>query len=147
MTIIFSWRAFVIFILAMIPNIIYFKNPPTDLPAELERGKRLVETIENISRMISIILLMFLSKNPNASLRSPWTVGMVVFLSLYFVLWGRYFWGGRSYSLLGKRFMGIPAPMAIFPVCYFICAAFWLDCVPAVVTLIIFGISHVAAFR
>lgn len=43
---------------------------------------------------------------------------------------------------LGKDFLGIPMPMVIFPVGCLICTAFWLDCIPAVIATIIFGMIH-----
>lgn len=141
----FSLKALVIIILVMVPNIIYFIKPPTDIPESLGSRIKLIESIETISRIISFILLLFLAKNPGANLINPWAVGMFIFLLLYFVLWGRYFYSGGSYSLLGKSFLGIPMPMAIFPVCCFICAAFWLDCFPAVIVLVVFGISHIVS--
>lgn len=143
MNITFSWKAIVVIVLAMLPNIMYFISPPKDIPESLGSRIKLIETIENISRIISFVLLIFMSKNTDADLKSPWVIGMLVFLLLYFVLWGRYFFGGSSYSLLGKSFLGIPMPMAIFPVCYFICAAFWLGSIPAVIALVVFGISHI----
>lgn len=143
MSINFSWRALVIIILAMIPNIIYFIIPPTDVPESLGSRIKLIESIESISRIISFVLLLFLAKNPNSNFKNPWVVGMFIFLLLYCVQWGRYFYGGGSYSLLGKSFLGIPMPMVIFPVCYFICAALWLDCFPAVIALVVFGIAHI----
>lgn len=143
MSITFSWKAIVVIMLAMLPNIIYFISPSTDIPESLGSRIKLIETIESISRVISFVLLIFLSKNTNADLKSPWVIGMIIFLLLYFALWGRYFFGGSSYSLLGKSFLGIPMPMAIFPVCYFICAALWLGNIPAVIALVVFGIAHI----
>ncbi|WPC42704.1 hypothetical protein [Clostridium sp. JS66] len=142
MKISFSWSALIIIMLVMIPNIIYFIMPSTDITESLGSRIKLIESIENISRIISFILLLFLSKNQNPNLKSPLVVTMFIFLALYFILWGRYFYEGSSYGTLGKSFLGIPAPMVIFPVCYFICAAFWLDCFPAVITLIVFGVFH-----
>lgn len=142
MKISFSLGALIIIMLIMIPNIIYFIMPPTDIPESLGSRIKLIESIENISRIFSFILLLFLSKNQNPNLKSPWVLAMFIFLILYFILWGRYFYEGGSYATLGKSFLGIPAPMIIFPVCYFICAAFWLDCFPAVIALIVFGVFH-----
>lgn len=145
MNINFSLNALVIIILVMAPNIIYFIKPPTNIPESLGSRIKIIERIENISRIISFILLLFLSRKPDANLINPWVVGMLIFLLLYFVLWGRYFYNGCSYSLLGKSFLSIPMPMAIFPICCFICAAFWLDCFPAVIVLVVFGISHIVS--
>jgi hypothetical protein len=143
MKVTYSWQAFIIVILPMLPNIIYFIMPPNDVPQA--SGNKIIESLESISRIIGFALLIFMAQNPNPSLKSPWVFGMLIFLLLYIGLWGRYFLGGGSYALLGKSFLGIPSPMAIFPVCYFICAAVWLGCVPAIVAWIVFLIFHLMA--
>ena len=138
----FSYRALAVFILLMLPNIVYFISPPTDIPVTLGSSMRFIGIIENLFRTISFLLLFFVTKNPNASLKSPWVIGIFIFMVLYFVLWGRYFCEGSTYAILGKDFFGIPMPMVIFQVCCLICTAFWLDCIPAVITTIIFGMVH-----
>lgn len=142
MKITFSYRAIIVFILLMLPNIVYFISPPTDIPETLGDSVKLLGVIENAFRMISLLLLFFLPKNPNASFKSPWFIGIVIFMTLYFVLWGRYFLDGSTYAVLGKDFFGIPLPMVIFPVGCLICTAFWLDCIPAVIATILFGMVH-----
>lgn len=138
----FSYRAVVVFILLMLPNIVYFISPPTDIPKTLGSSVKLIGIIENAFRIISFLLLFFVPKNPNANIKSPWVAGIFIFLILYFVLWGRYFLEGSTYAALGKNFLGIPMPMVIFPVCCLICTAFWLDCIPAVIATVIFGMAH-----
>lgn len=138
----FSYRAVVVFVLLMLPNIVYFISPPTDIPSTLGSSMKIIGAIENAFRIISFLLLFFMTKNPNASLKSPWVIGISIFMALYFVLWGRYFLEGSTYAILGKDFLGIPMPMVIFPVGCLICTAFWLDCIPAVIATIIFGIVH-----
>ncbi|BCN29168.1 hypothetical protein [Anaeromicropila herbilytica] len=138
----FSYNAVVVFILLMLPNIVYFISPPTDVPETLGSSMKLLGLIENIFRIISFLLLFFVPKNPNASIKSPWVIGIIIFMVLYFVLWGRYFFEGSTYEVLGKDFLGIPMPMVIFPIGCLICTAFWLDCIPAVIATIIFGMVH-----
>ena len=142
MKITFSYRAVVVFIFLMLPNIVYFISPPTDIPDTLGSSMKIIGAIENAFRMLSFLLLFFVSQKPDASLKSPWVIGIFIFMALYFVLWGRYFFQGSTYAILGKDFWGIPMPMVIFPVCCLICTAFWLDCIPAVIATIIFGILH-----
>lgn len=137
-----SYRAVIVFILLMLPNIVYFISPPTDIPETLGSSMKFIGAIENILRMISFLLLFFVPKNPNASLKSPWVIGIFIFMVLYFVLWGRYFYKGSTYAILGKDFLGIRMPMVIFPVGCLICTAFWLNCIPAVLTAFLFGLVH-----
>lgn len=142
MKITFSYRALSIFILLMMPNIVYFISPPKDIPSTLGSNVKIIGFIENAFRIISFLLLFFMSQNPKASVKNPWVVGITIFLILYFILWGRYFIEGSTYAALGKDFLGIPMPMVIFPVGCLICTALWLNCIPAVITTFIFGIVH-----
>lgn len=138
----FSYKALVVFILLMLPNIVYFISPPTDIPQTLGSNVKLIGIIENLFRIVSFLLLFFVPKNPEASIKNPWVVGIVIFMILYFILWGRYFLEGSTYAALGKDFLGIPMPMVIFPIGCLVCTAFWLDCIPAVIATIIFGLIH-----
>ena len=76
-------------------------------------------------------------------MRSIWFAAAVVFLILYYIVWIRYFVGGRDVALLGKPFLFVPIPLAIFPVLYYLFAAVWMDNIPAVITMLIFGAAHV----
>ena len=58
------------------------------------------------------------------------------------MVWIRYFIGGMNDSLLGKNFLFVPIPLAIFPVLYFIFASLWMNNYIATVVMIIFGIAH-----
>ena len=64
------------------------------------------------------------------------------FLLLYYVVWIRYFTGGRDIALLNRPFLFIPMPLAVFPVLYFLCAALWLHNIPAAILMMIFGAAH-----
>jgi len=137
-----SLKAVILIIFLMIPNIVYFIAPPSNIPQTLGSKVKLIELGENVSRIISFLLLIFMCKNPNASLKNPWLIGVAIFLMLYFAVWARYFLKGSSYELLCKSFLGIPMPMIIFPTCCLICAALWLNCISAVIALIIFSMFH-----
>lgn len=50
-------------------------------------------------------------------------IAMAVALGIYYACWTRYFLRGRDRKLLLKPFLGIPIPMAIAPVLYFLFAA------------------------
>ena len=63
-------------------------------------------------------------------------------LALYHAVWIRYFAGGRDVALLGKSFCGVPMPLAVFPVLYYLCGALWLHNLPAAGLMLIFGVAH-----
>lgn len=66
-----------------------------------------------------------------------------VFLIFYCLVWICYFTGGRDVSLLGKSFMFVPIPLAVFPVLYYLFGAIWLRNIPAAILMLIFGSAHI----
>ena len=66
----------------------------------------------------------------------------VVIPILYYIVWIRYFAGGRDVALLNRPFLFVPMPLAVFPVLYFLCAALWLHNIPAAIMMMIFGAAH-----
>ena len=72
----------------------------------------------------------FLISEQKINFKSPWLFVAIVFI------------GGRDAALLVKSFLGIPQPLAVFPVLYFIFAALYLHNYIAVIFMIIFGAAH-----
>ena len=95
-----------------------------------------------VSRMLYMASICFLVSRRKINYCSIWFCAGIVFLFLYYIVWTRYFAGGRDTALLEKKFGLIPMPLTVFPVLYFLCAAIWLHNVPAVIFMIIFGIAH-----
>lgn len=144
----FSWVGIVIFALPMIINIFYVLFPPAEDGAKTNAKQSLsnlkwLEIVENVSRIAYLIVLTFLvSENP-LDLKSVWLYVSVAFLILYYATWIRYFIGGRKISLLNKPFLFVPIPLAVFPVLYFLCAAIWMNNIPAAIIMLIFGAAHI----
>jgi len=69
--------------------------------------------------------------------------GMAVTLGLYYACWTRYFLAGRDRKLLVKSILGIPIPMAIAPVLYFLFAAGILRSPILAVAALVFAAGHV----
>lgn len=87
-------------------------------------------------------LLFFVSEKP-LEVKSAWFYIAIAFLVLYYLVWIRYFAGGRDTALLGKAFLFVPMPLAVFPVMYFHCAAIWMHNFPAAIIMVIFGAAHI----
>ncbi len=68
----------------------------------------------------------------------------VLALGIYYLGWARYFVRGRRPELLYRSLAGIPVPLAISPVVYFLaCSGLARSIALALVTLA-FGVAHVA---
>lgn len=137
-----SWMGILIFILPMIINLIYTFFPPVNAPAEPAKVNKVIEFVEQLTRMLYLFAICFLVSERKIDYTSIWLYLEIIFLILYYIVWIRYFIGGRDTDLLSKSFCLIPMPLAIFPVLYFICAALWLHNMPAVIIMVIFGIAH-----
>ena len=138
----FSWLGLIIFILPMIINIIYAIFPPVTEGAVQGSANKYIELIEQCTRILYMISLVILVSKKEINFKSLWLVLAIIFLVLYYIVWIRYFIGGRDIALLSKSFLLIPIPLAIFPVLYFIFSALWLRNYLAVIIMIIFGIAH-----
>lgn len=138
----FSIPGIIIFILPMIINIVYFILPPVNAPVEAADVHSWIEMVEQATRILYAIAIVFLVSRKPIEVKSVWLILAVVFLVLYYVVWIRYFMGGRDVALLGKSFLFVPMPLAVFPVLYFICAALWLHNGVAAIVMVIFGIAH-----
>ena len=139
----FSWVGLVVFALPMLINIAYVIFPPTGEVTSSGNVTHGVEIIEAVSRIVYFVLLTFwVNKNPLKP-KSVWLLAAVVFLILYYIVWIRYFIGGRNVALLGRSFLFVPIPLAIFPVVYYLCAAIWMGNIPAAVAMAVFGAAHI----
>lgn len=137
-----SLQGIIIFILPMIINIIYAIFPPVNAPKETVQVNKIAEFVEQATRILYMLAICFVISKKEIDYSSFWMFAGIVFLVLYYVVWIRYFMGGRDIVLLSKSFCMIPMPLAVFPVLYFLCAAIWLHNIPAAVFMIIFGVAH-----
>lgn len=138
----FSWIGVIIFALPMLINIIYAIIPPVNAPKEPAQVNKIIEFVEQATRILYMLAVCFLVSQRKIDYSSFWLYMGIVFLVLYYIVWIRYFLGGRDVTLLSKSFCLIPMPLTVFPVLYFLCAAIWLHNIPAVIIMIIFGIAH-----
>lgn len=138
----FTWVGLVVFALPMLINIVYAIFPPAEKPEKTAAVTHWVEIVEQISRIAYLAAITLLVSREPISLRSVWLYIAAIFLVLYYVVWIRYFAGGRHIALLNRPFLFVPMPLAVFPVLYYLCAAVWMHNIPAVIIMIIFGIAH-----
>ena len=139
----FSFTGLIVFLLPMIINIFYVIFPPKRSGEEVQNKRfPVLEIIENVTRIAYAIILCLWISNEKLNYKSYLLIVSIIFLILYYMVWIRYFIGGRNVKLLGKSFLFIPMPLAIFPVLYFIFASLWMSNYIATGIMIIFGIVH-----
>lgn len=138
----FSWIVLIVFLLPMLINIVYVILPPKNAPTTQQETNKILEIIEQSTRILYMLAIVFLVCKEKVDFTSIWMFVGLIFLALYYIVWFRYFLGGRDIELLGKAFLFVPMPLAVFPVIYFIFSAIWLNNYIAVLFMIIFGIAH-----
>ena len=138
----FSWIGLVVFALPMLINIVYAIFPPIGKAEQTAPVTRWIEVVEQISRIAYLLAITLLVSRKPFHFRSAWLCLAAVFLLLYYIVWIRYFAGGRNIALLNRPFLFVPLPLAVFPVLYFLCAAVWLHNIPAAIMMMIFGAAH-----
>ena len=140
----FSFMGFIVFLLPMLINIVYFVSGGNEVAQTNDNPHKWLEIVEQGTRILYVIAICFLVSKQEIHFKSPVMVLGALFLVLYYIVWIRYFRGGMDVSLLGKSFLGVPLPLAVFPVLYFICAALWMHNGIALGCMVIFGIAHYA---
>ena len=143
----FSWIGLVVFALPMLINIVYAIFPPvgkTEQPAAVTHW---IEIVEKVSRIAYLLTITLLVSRKTIGPRSAWLYLSIFFLVLYYAVWLRYFICGREICLLNRSFLFVPMPLAVFPVLYYLCAAFWLHNIPALIIMAIFGAAHFTVSR
>ena len=138
----FSWIGLVVFALPMIINIAYAVFPPAKKAEQTAAAARWIEIVEQISRIAYLAAITLLVSRKAVGIRSVWLWLSAVFLVLYYIVWIRYFAGGREIALLNRPFLFVPMPLAVFPVLYYLCSAVWLHNIPAVILMTVFGAAH-----
>ncbi|MGN1164513.1 MAG: hypothetical protein ACI4S4_06915, partial [Candidatus Ornithospirochaeta sp.] len=127
------------FFLPMVPNFIYMAKAPLD---ELDKkDKKMKIDGEELSRDFLAFFLVVIKtqEEKNALL----LIIALLFLSLYYVVWGRYFKFGMKKEDLLSPFWGIPVPLALLPIPYFVFVSLYLANLPAMVLSILFGFFHI----
>lgn len=131
----FSWKGLVIFLLPMLPNILFFvqKNPNSSM--DITNNHLLLDIIEHGSQGIYVAILIFIVSKKESPILSGYMVLIIPFLLAYFGLWVAYFTIGANFTMLML--------MAIIPVIYFIISEIWLHNLMAVVPTVFFGATHI----
>lgn len=138
----FSWVGLVIAIILILPSIIFFTYfPPTDA-IEIIETKKVYTIFERVGQIGSFMSLVISKDYLLLSNRNIWFYFMLIGIIIYWILWIRYVIKGRETKYTLIPFLGIPIPLAVIPVCIFIFAALWGNCIWLGVFGIIFAIGH-----
>jgi hypothetical protein len=128
----------------LLPNLIYFWVAPSGTLEDWNKEHPPFLTImEWVGRAGVILTPIFTPLQIESVGEDMAAIVMIVFLIIYYIAWFRYFAFNMKYEYLFKTLTGIPLPLAISPVFYFLFASYPLHSIALLVSTIIFAISHI----
>ncbi|AIQ12992.1 hypothetical protein PDUR_14530 [Paenibacillus durus] len=130
--------------LILLPNLMFFRFQPRNGPNQAEeKGSPILSAAEGVGRLGVFIIPIFSSVHIEHSYEVISLIGMIISLLLYYIGWIRYFGRGREYSLLFAPMIGIPVPLAVSPVLYFLFGSVVLHSVYLLICGVILAIGHI----
>lgn len=129
-------------VLVMLPNMMWMALPKADAGKQVSEPLFLT-IVENTGRFATLILPFFFSLDLNKKLSMPVMIGMGLALVVYYGCWIRYFAGGRSLALLGAPFLGLPLPMAVAPITFFVLSSYLMNSWWMFGASVLFGVAHI----
>ncbi len=132
-------------IIVLLPNLIVLIFPPKEEPPKYEESMVLrgMTVIEQIGRAIVFITPLFYSINFNTNYQLFSLYSLIIAIAFYYVGWLRYLLYGRLYKLLFEPMLGVPIPMAISPVIFFLFSSIVLDTWLLFIGTIFLAVGHI----
>ncbi|MFC4322999.1 hypothetical protein [Litchfieldia salsa] len=134
----FSLNGFIVFLLAIVPNIIWVIVPPTNNPiAGNSASIPIFDIVVHVSQFIMILLLISVIRKESKNKKYIRVyIGLASFcLAGYYALWISYYAGILS--------PWIYVGLAVLPSIYFISAELWLKNYVAIIPSVVFGLTHI----
>jgi hypothetical protein len=138
----------IISLLVLAPNLILLAFPATQTPPPAQKPKGQFDVFTGLLERIGQVGCFVLPVLYQANTRDEYTLLALEFmaatLAFYYFAWARFLRQGREFRLFYQPMGGIPLPMAVAPVLYFLTASFALRSWPVLAAAILLGIGHLA---
>jgi hypothetical protein len=138
-------------LLVLLPNLAAVFFPPRK---QLEKpGKpdpkqlQLFTVLERIGQVACFVLPFFYRLAFSSVIRGIALAVMALVLAVYYAGWVRYLVLGQDEALFYRPLLGIPLPMAVMPVLYFLAAALLLGSFWLLLAAILLGVGHIQVTR
>lgn len=126
----------------MLPNFLWMAYQGSSNLDEPGQEPLWLRIFENIGRLAVLLLPAFFVINPVRRFSIPALVLMGLCLSLFYAAWVRYFAGGRAHGLLKAPLLGVPVPMAVFPIIYLLLSSYLMGSWWMFGASVMFGAAH-----
>lgn len=134
-------------LVVLLPNVLYWAWPPIEIPSSVQaiQVHPGLKVTEGLGRVGVMVVPLFYAIPMNRSVDRLGLAIMILAMLFYLVGWTRYLGKARRYRWLFAPLWGIPVPMAVMPVIYFLAASLLLDSIPMLTSAVILGIGHIPA--
>jgi hypothetical protein len=102
-----------------------------------------MEIVERAGQISAFAIPFFYPVRVKGGLEIASLAGMILALFFYYLNWGRYVRQGRALRLLFQPCAGIPIPLAISPVVYFLLASVLFHSWYLLLAAVVLGIGHI----
>lgn len=138
----FSLYGLIALVLAFIPNIVFAKKTHQAKLDDLDTCGFAVCLLEMIFRFVMAAALLFVRM---PLMHYAFAIAAGIMLLLYYIAWIRYYKEGAYYpEIYTESLLGIPLPMAVFSVMYYVLVSIWLCNLIALCAALIYGVCHIA---
>jgi hypothetical protein len=130
----------------LLPNLVFLFKRPTAVPAAPGPRNalyRVMQVLERLGQAAAFVIPFFYALEAPDTQRAIGLGVMAVALLLYYAGWLRYLRQGQAYRLLYSPLAGIPLPMAVCPVVYFLAAGAYLHSVYLLTAAVVLGVGHI----
>ena len=137
----------IIAIAIILPNLLVVFYPPNlkqaNVSVRVDRLSQAMNIFERVGQIGSFTIPFFYQLKCSTILDITILIIMSGALVIYFTGWTRYIVKGRNEGLFYKSMFGLPLPMAIMPVVYFISASVLLSSGWLLTSAILIGAGHI----
>jgi hypothetical protein len=138
----------IVTLVVLLPNLLAVFFPPTTKLADDQQPSdtrlQIMTVVERIGQVGSWTIPFFYRLTLASVIDAVALAIMIGALALYYAGWIRYLVLGRAEELLYSSLLGIPLPMAVMPVIYFLSASVLLGSIWLMLAAVMLGAGHIS---
>jgi len=135
-------------VLILLPNLLWMLLPQESRPehstgvAKTGWLNRWMEALEWVGRIATLVIPFLYRIEPQSTGQVLAVTVMALALLVYYAGWTRYFVRGRRHAHLFEPLLGVPLPLAISPIIYYLAATVLFGSWTLALATVILGVSY-----
>jgi cation transport ATPase len=138
----FSFPALFLILIILLPNLLFILYPPANKPESMPEENKRITMLERGGQILFFAVFLFSPAATSVNRNPILLIWMIVCTTIYYAFWVRYMVKEQAFSALFDTVLGIPIPMALFPILAFTFGVLWLQAWLALIPLLLFAIGH-----